>query len=276
MGASRFLAAPARPFRGIGFVCGLAACLLSGCASGSMSTVPPAWRHTNPWGPEAYEARARGELHQEAYTPEMARWAEFARQHIQDGDILFRYGRTVGVSDFLACFVLSGLTDSRFTHDALAFRQGDTVYVYDAMIEPQRLRKIPFEYWMLDTVPGTLAIKRLRPEFRDCVPQALEYCEAEWLRQPAFDYAMRLDDDRFYCSEFVEKAYRSAGLALTDPVPIRDQPHYVRYSLLGPVARLYAGIQVDEPVFTPGNGQVGTYSSPCLELVYTSERAQAE
>src|SRR4051812_46818940 len=69
--------------------------LVAGCAlpsSPTMSTVPPEWRRTNPWGPEAYAARAEGRLVPLFYTRQMADWAEFGRTHIEEGDILFRYG----------------------------------------------------------------------------------------------------------------------------------------------------------------------------------------
>ena len=83
-----------------------------------------------------------------------------------------------------------------------------------------------------------------------------------------FDPALRLDDARLYCTEMIEKAFRCAGLALTDPVPIRCEPNYRRYALLRPLAERFLGIRVDEPAFAPGNCYFGTFSSPYLETVY--------
>jgi hypothetical protein len=198
----------------------------------------------------------------------MAAWAQWARENVQEGDILFRYGRSVRVTDRLTNRLTTGLSDDRFTHNALAFYDGDDVWVYDVQVEPEGVRKLPFEFWMLDTVPDTLAVKRLPPCYLACVPQALAYCEAAWLRQPRFDSALRLDDERLYCSEMIEKAFRSAGLALSDPVPIRCLPHYRRYSVLRPLAERLSEVRVDQPVFALGNHWYGTYGSPHLQLVY--------
>jgi hypothetical protein len=234
-----------------------------------MATVPPAWRHTNPWGPAANEARAEGTL-VPLFRPErQAEWEAFAREHIRDGDILFRYGVSYyRLPDRLATRVIAGISDSRFSHNALAVWEGDALYVYDAQPEPEGIRKIPFTFWMLDTTPGTLEIKRPRPEYQFAVPQALAYCEDAYQRQVPFDPALKPDDERLYCSEMIEKAYRSAGVALADPITIRCLPNYHRYRALQPVVQTFTEIRVDTPAFALGNEHYGTYGSPCLELVY--------
>jgi hypothetical protein len=197
----------------------------------------------------------------------MAAWAAFAREHLQNGDILFRRGRACGLGQQIASRILTGISDSRFTHNSLVLRQGDGVFVYDVQPKSHGVRKIPFEFWMLETVPGTLAVKRLLPAYRHCIPQALAWCEQAWLRQPPFDFGLRLDDERLYCSEMIEKAFRSAGLALSDPTPIRCLPRFRRYQVLGWFVERFTQIRLDEPAFALGNACYGTYGSPYLELV---------
>jgi hypothetical protein len=246
--------------------------LLAGCAAtGSWATVPPAWRKTNPWGPQAHQARARGELRPLFYTAQMAEWADFARHNLQDGDILFRRGLSATLRDRFNNRILTGLAASSFSHNGVAFRDGPTVWIFDAEPDPQGVRKIPFEFWMLETEPGTLAVKRLLPPYRHCLPRVRASLEQTWLRQPPFDMALNLDDERLYCSEMIEKAYRSAGLPLSDPVPIRCLPNYRRYAILRPVTEAFTRIRVNEPVFGIGNRYYGTYASPYLELVYGGE-----
>jgi hypothetical protein len=203
-------------------IAGFGACLLAGCAgmAGTMSTVPRAWRKSNPWGPEAIEARARGELKPLYYTPEMASWAEFARTHLEDGDILFREGTKPRPRDLVLDRILKVASDSPFTHDAIAFHHGEEVWVYDVEPDPEGVRKLPFEFWHLDTVPGTFAVLRVKEPYRHCIPSALAYCEQAWLRRTHFDPSLRLDDERLYCNEMVEKSYRSAGAP-----PVRSHPH---------------------------------------------------
>lgn len=245
-------------------------CLSAGCAlprSPSQASVPAAWRRTNPWGPEANAARAAGCLQPRFYTSQMAAWAAFGRANLQTGDILFRYGRSTTPMGWLSSRVVSGISGSRFTHDAFVCREGDDVFIYDAMPEPEGVRKIPFEFWMLDTDPGSLVIKRLRPPFRSCIPQAVAYIEDAYRRQPPFDTFLHLDDEKLYCTELLEKAYRCAGLALSDLVPTRCLPHYPRYGILRPVVERLTSFRVDEPVFALGNACFGLFASPYLETV---------
>ena len=66
----------------------------------------------------------------------------------------------------------------------------------------------------------------------------------------------------------VEKAYRSAGLHLSEPVPINRLPGYRRWCFLVPAVKLYVAIDMTTPVFALGNEHYGTFASPYLETVY--------
>ncbi|HVS40525.1 MAG TPA: YiiX/YebB-like N1pC/P60 family cysteine hydrolase [Gemmataceae bacterium] len=253
----------------------LAACCLAlagaGCAlpsSPTNATVPAEWRRTNPWGPEAFAARAEGKFQSRFCTQEMADWKEFARRTIQDGDILFRYGKSYKPYEMFTSCLIAGIEDNRFSHDGIAHWEGDTLYIYDAEPPPEGIRKVPFEFWMLDTAEGSLVVKRLVPQYRCCIPQAIAYCEDVWLRQVPFDAALRPDDSELYCSEMIEKSYRSAGLVLSDTLPIRCLPHYRRWLWLYPALSTFTKIRVDVPVFALGNRWYGTYGSQLLETVY--------
>ena len=174
----------------------LAVCCLmllgAGCAlpSGPTSaTVPPAWRRGNPWGPQANAARAEGKLVPLYYTEKMAEWAKFGRCHIQEGDILFRYGLSYKPYEIVTSRIIAGIEDNRFSHDGIAHWEGDALYIYDVEPEPQGVRKVPFEFWVLDVADKSLTIKRLRPEYRSCIPAAIAYCEDVYQRQVPFDSA---------------------------------------------------------------------------------------
>jgi hypothetical protein len=232
-----------------------------------MATVPREWRTTNPWGPEANAARARGELVPLYYSEEMARWREFGRANIRDGDLLFRYGKSYNPAEIFTSFLLAGISDGRFSHNAIAHREGDTLYVYDAEPPPQGVRKLPFEFWVLDVQDHSLVVQRLKPEYRGYIPGAQAYLEDAYLRQVPFDSALKPDDERLYCSEMIEKAFRSAGLTLSEPLPIYCLPHYLRWLPLKPLLYLFTEIRVEQPVFAIGNEHYGTFGSPYLETV---------
>jgi hypothetical protein len=243
----------------------------AGCSlpsSPTMATVPREWRQVNPWGPEANAARAEGKLVPLFYTEEMAEWAKFGRCHIQDGDILFRYGRSYSLYDNASSRIIAGAEDNRFSHDGVAHWENDTLYIYDVEPAPQGVRKIPFEFWVLDVANKSLTIKRLRPEYQACIPAALHYCEDAYERQIPFDDALRLDDEKLYCSEMIEKAYRSAGVVLSEPIRIECLPNYRRWRILKPVIQTVTPVRATNAIFALGNPYYGTFGSPLLETVY--------
>ncbi len=234
--------------------------------SPTIAAVPPEWRHGNPFGPEANAARASGQLQVYGEIPRATEWETFAKNHIQTGDILFRRGRSLNVKGTLTSLVLAGVNDGRFSHDAIACWEGDQLWVYD--VETEGARKVPFVLWMLDVYHDEFAVKRLRPEHRGCIPQAVAFCEDAYQRHVNFDFALSTDDERFYCSEMVEKAYRAAGVHLSEPIPIHRLPGYRRYCFLMPAVEMVMGVDRNSPVFPLGNEHYGTFASPQLELVY--------
>jgi hypothetical protein len=248
--------------------------LICGCAipaTPSLTTVPESWREQRPFGPKANAARRRGELQPLFLPPQAEEWEAFARAHIREGDILFRLGRSRTVRGLLTSHVLADVCDSRFCHDGLAHWEGDTLWVYDA--EGQGVRKIPFVFWMMDVCDSHFAVKRLRPEYRGCLDAAVVYCEDAYLRELPYNFWLKPNAEGFYCAELVEKAFRSGGLALSQPVRISRLPHYRRYCMVGLAAELLTPLHTDQFVYALGNRHYGTYGSPYLELVYEGDGA---
>jgi hypothetical protein len=247
---------------------------LAGCQTPtmpSMTHVPPEWRDQHPWGPKANALREQGLLQVCPDSPEFAAWREFGKEHIQDGDIILRRGLAVGIKDKITNHILVTATDSAFSHDAIAHWKDGKIWVYDAELEG--IRHMPFEVWILDVVPHKLAIYRPRAEFQRCVPQAIAYCHEKYLEEVPFDKDLGLGDDKLYCTELIEKAYRSAGMVISDPVPLRCQPQYHRYAILGPLGERVTGLRRDMPIFSVGNQHHGLLSSPNLELVFIDPQA---
>ena len=91
--------------------------------------------------------------------------------------------------------------------------------------------------------------------------------------QVPFDRGFKLDDERLYCVELVEKAFRSAGLPLSEPVRIGDWKNLGQFPLTT-VAFLAASawvldapITLDQPVYVPGDDRQGLWGSLWLETV---------
>jgi hypothetical protein len=71
-----------------------------------------------------------------------------------------------------------------------------------------------------------------------------------------------------------EKAFRSQGLALSEPVRIGDWPNLIRYSLTALAFVRCSGLVLEHPisleqaVYLPGSERQGIWASPKLETVF--------
>jgi hypothetical protein len=231
---------------------------------------PPAWTG-NFWGPAATRARASGQLAPLPSNPELTRWHRWGREVLHQGDIVFRLGDArvlrgmVPLSRFIA-----RATGSPFSHTGIVVIEDGSPVIYDCSYAG--IQRQPFEIWMLDSV-GALGVKRLRSEHRERIAGVIDYCRAAFERQVPFDYGFRMEDDSLYCLELTEKAFRSQGLALSEPVRIGDWEYLASFPLTALLIRPITGFVLDRPitleqrVYVPGNERHGVWASPLLETV---------
>lgn len=230
----------------------------------------PSWWRGNPWGPEANAARVRGEIPTVPNNHPMNSWEAWGRQNLRDGDIVFRMGDARAVLGlFPFSRISAAIADSRFSHSGIiAIEQGEPV-VYDTTTTgPQRQ---PFPIWVLDT-RGSIAIKRPVPEYQACTQGALDYCRKVYRAQVPFDFNMKPGDEKLYCIELTEHAYRAAGLPLSQPVRLDHLPRYHEYPVVVRAMKLCTKMVPHQKSFVIGNNNIGIWSSPSLELVYESSR----
>jgi hypothetical protein len=165
-------------------------------------------------------------------------------------------------------------TGSPFSHTGVvSIEEGSTV-VYDC--SSAGVQRAPFEIWMLDCV-GPMGVKRLKPEYQHHIPGVIGYCRRVFEQQVPFDYGFRIDDSELYCLELTEKAFRSQGLALSEPVRIGDWENLSRYRLTALAIPYFSGlvlerpISLEQPVYVPGNDHQGVWASPLLSTVFGPE-----
>ncbi len=231
---------------------------------------PPTWSG-NYWGPVATRARSVGHLPPLPSNPEMARWHQWGRELLRPGDIVFRLGDARVVRGFvpLSRFVARA-TGSPFSHTGIVVIEDGSPVVFDCT--SAGVQRQPFEVWMLDSL-GALGVKRLKPQYRARIAGVIGYCRIAYERQVPFDSGFRMDDDSLYCLELTEKAFRSEGLALSEPVRIGDWEYLASFPLtaflIPPVSGLVLDrpITLEQPVYLPGNERNGVWASPLLETV---------
>jgi hypothetical protein len=225
----------------------------------------------NFWGPAAWRARRMGQLPPLPSNPEMARWKQWGRKRLREGDIVFRLGdaRVVRGMVPLSRFIARA-TGSPFSHTGIVAIEDGSPVVYDC--SSAGIQRQPFEVWMLDSI-GPLGVKRLKPEHRERIAGVIEFCRAAFERQVPFDHGFRMGDDSLYCLELTEKAFRSQGLDLSEPVRIGDWEDLTSFPLtallIPPVTGLVLGrpITLGQTVYVPGNERNGVWASPLLETV---------
>ncbi|WP_406700506.1 YiiX/YebB-like N1pC/P60 family cysteine hydrolase [Singulisphaera sp. Ch08] len=246
-----------------------AGCYNAGDVTGRM--VPHSWRG-NPWGPDAEAARRFGRLPTIPSSPPMCVWESWARAHLRDGDIVFRMGDArVACGLYPFSRISAEMAGSRYSHTGIvAWENGEPV-VYDT--NKSGPRKQPFPIWVLD-VAGGIAVKRPDANNQRFVAGAVAFCQDAYQRQVPFDPKLLLDNDRFYCIELTERAYRSAGLVLSEPIRIDHLPRYQHFPKAVWLARHFSSIRPDQSAFVIGNDAVGIWSSPALRLVYEAPDAR--
>jgi len=227
--------------------------------------VPPGWVG-NPWGPAAARARKEGTLPPIPISPEMARWTDWGKKTLRDGDILFRRGDARILRGlFPMSRFIANVSGSPFSHTGIVrFDEGEP-FVYDTTAAGPRLQ--PLAVWVLDNV-GAIGVKRLKPTYQDHVPAALAWCRAMFEKQVPFDYDLGLDDSALYCLEMTEKAFRATGLTLSEPVRLGEMENAAQFPINMFAFSTLTPLRLDLPVFFPGNERHGIWSSSLLETVY--------
>jgi hypothetical protein len=201
----------------------------------------------------------------------MTRWRRWGQGVLEDGDIVFRLGDARIMRGILPLSrFISGATASPFSHTGVVAVEGGSPVVYDCSSDGVQCQ--PFEIWMLDCI-GSLGVKRLKSEHRRHIPGVMRYCRTVFEQQVPFDAAFAPDDSALYCLELTEKAFRSQGLVLSQPIQIGDWEHLNQYPLIAlaipPLSKLVLGrpITLEQPTFVPGNEHHGVWASPLLETV---------
>jgi hypothetical protein len=235
---------------------------------------PAGWTG-NYWGPEATRARSAGQLPPLPGNETMTRWRLWGRRVLRDGDIVFRLGDAkIARGTFPLSRFIADASGSPFSHSGIVAIEDGTAVVYDC--SSVGVRRQPLEVWVLDCV-GPLGVKRLKPAYRGHIPRVLDSCRSNYEHQVPFDSAFHPDDEALYCLEMTEKAFRSQGLILSQPVPVGTWEHLTRYPLTtfallsGSKQVLDRPFTLDLPVFLPGNERHGMWASPLLETVYGPE-----
>ena len=231
---------------------------------------PPGWQG-NFWGPEATKARHEGMMPPIVATPHMARWDQWGRKVLRDGDIIFRLGDArLARGYFPISRFLASASNSKFSHTGVVAIEEEGPVVYDTT--RTGVARQPFCVWILDNI-GSIGVKRLRPDYREAIPKVLAYCRKVFNEQVPFDYDLEPDDQKLYCVEMTEKSFRAAGIELSQPIHLGDMERASEFPLQMFGLRFASKYVSDHPVtfdslvYFPGNERHGIWSARQLMTV---------
>ena len=101
------------------------------------------------------------------------------------------------------------------------------------------------------TTPGRSASSGSGRSWRRTRPRPSASAATPIERQVPFDYELSLDDRAFYCVEMTEKAYRSSGLPLSEPVRLGDMENMSKYPVCVFVFLQISDLKLDQFVLLP-------------------------
>ena len=231
---------------------------------------PPGFQG-NYYGPEATKARQEGRLSPIVVTPHMARWDRWGRKVLKTGDIVFRMGDArLAHGYFKISRFLAKCSNSEFSHTGIVSFEEDGIVVYDTT--RTGVARQPFCVWVLDNV-GQFGVRRVKSEYKASIPKVIAYLHKVYEEQLPFDYELSDDDEALYCVEMTEKAYRAAGLKLSDPVRLGDMERATEFPLpllglaLASRYQLKRPLTPDSLVYFPGNERHGIWSAKQMMTV---------
>jgi Permuted papain-like amidase enzyme, YaeF/YiiX, C92 family len=227
--------------------------------------VPPGWAG-NPWGPAASRAREAGEIPPIELTPAMRQWDRWGRAVLREGDIVFRLGDArILYGYFPFSRFTANVSGSRYSHTGIVAVEDGVPVVYD--MTKDGVRRQPFCIWILDNV-GPMGVKRLRSDLQTAIPAAIAYCRRVYQEQVPFDFELAPDDRALYCVEMTEKAFRTAGVPLSESVRLGAMEHAAEFPICMFAFEHLTSLRLDQPVYFPGNERHGVWSSPSLVAVW--------
>jgi hypothetical protein len=137
----------------------------------------------------------------------------------REGDILFQ---SLPKHDLVVA--IEGITKSPYSHCGVVTVRGNRFFVVEG-IGP--VKETPVRSFVRRGRGRTIDVYRLKPPYRDRIPEFIEAMRA-YAGRP-YDFRYRMDDEKIYCSELIYKAFKKIyGEELGKPRKLGDmnwKPH---------------------------------------------------
>ncbi|MBK9183981.1 MAG: YiiX family permuted papain-like enzyme [Ignavibacteria bacterium] len=122
---------------------------------------------------------------------------------LRDGDLIFQ----TSMSEQSAAIQLA--TKSQYSHCGLVYRNGNELYVFEAV---QPVKRTPLANWIARGRDGKYVVKRLKNADEVLTSATLSRMKqiGDTFSGKNYDLTFEWSDDRIYCSELIWKVYQRA------------------------------------------------------------------
>ncbi len=139
---------------------------------------------------------------------------------LENGDLLFVPAAESGLSGAINNVTQ---TEKKTSYDHIGIVKKETHQIYVLHAAPKGgSQKQKLGLFLKEQIKSgqTIDVYRLKSEFRSAIPASLS--KAETLVGKPYNFNYILDDNSYYCSDFVERAFRDSKIFKLDPMTFID------------------------------------------------------
>lgn len=139
---------------------------------------------------------------------------------LENGDLLFVTAKETGLSGAINS-VTQKQKEASFDHIGIAEKANGNWYVLHAAPKGGS-QKQKLKYFMKDQSDDgqRIIVYRLKPEYQNTVPSALKKASSMLGKPYNFNYI--LNENSYYCSDFIERAFRDQHIFKLEPMTFKD------------------------------------------------------
>ncbi|WP_426479836.1 YiiX/YebB-like N1pC/P60 family cysteine hydrolase [Chryseobacterium sp. CBSDS_008] len=146
--------------------------------------------------------------------------ARSANVQLQNGDLLFVTAKESGLSGAINNVTQKQKTAS-YDHIGILEKEGNKMFVLHAAPKGGSQKQDLKDFIKDQKQEGQqVMVYRLKPEYRKVIPAAVKKAESMLGKPYNFNYI--LDENSYYCSDFVERAFRDNHIFKLEPMTFID------------------------------------------------------
>lgn len=139
---------------------------------------------------------------------------------VENGDLLFVTAKDSGLSGAINN-VTQKNKNATFDHIGIVKKEKDHFFVLHAAPKGGSQKQLLQDFMKDQTEDGQrVVVYRLKPKYKNTIPSAIENAESMLGKPYNFNYI--LDENSYYCSDFIERAFRKNNIFKLEPMTFID------------------------------------------------------